>query len=122
MIGDNKKSDFKNAKKAGLHAFKLPHKKYLYRNKLAALGNDRQMLERTLNKVFQNAQKNKNLPYTEYAIFYHFFVERLYNLCRLRGIESIFFLLSREGLFLKRLFDSYNIYSSLPSDKEIRTH
>ena len=44
MVGDNKVSDYINAKKHGLNAYILPHKKYLIRNKLNNFGNDRRNL------------------------------------------------------------------------------
>ena len=44
MIGDNKESDYVNAKKHGLNAYKLPHLKYLIKNKLNCFGSDRSCL------------------------------------------------------------------------------
>ena len=48
MIGDNKKSDYINAKKHGLYAYKLLHQKYLVTNKLNYFGSDRRQIASTI--------------------------------------------------------------------------
>lgn len=46
------------------------------------------------------------LSYTNYSFSLYLFVERLYNELIKEGIRSVFFL-SREGEYLKKLFDAY---------------
>ena len=121
MIGDNEHSDSVNAEKAGLNSFVLPHKKYLRRNKWNAIGNDSNQLKGIFDFVRKECNKEHNLPFTEYILFYHFFTERLYNYCKKNDVNSLFFL-SREGLFLKRLFDNYQSFQSLTDSNDIKTH
>lgn len=121
MIGDNKRSDYTNAINNGLNAFRLPHQNHLRRNKLNNFGNDKNQLKKILSHTYKKCNSKKSTPYTEYIIFYHVFVERLYTLCRRRKIKNLFFL-SREGQFLKRLFDSYQDYTNVDKSRSIRTH
>lgn len=121
MMGDNNRSDSKNAEKAGLHSYVLPHKKQLRQNKLNGFGDDKRKLKRILNNTYKNCNSKASLPYTEYVIFYHFFVERLYLHCKRNNIKSLFFL-SREGLFIKRLFESYLNHLQIGENNTIRTH
>ncbi|MBJ7882704.1 HAD family hydrolase [Gelidibacter salicanalis] len=121
MIGDNLRSDSIHAEKAGLHSFLMPHKNHLRKNKMNSFGSDGNQLRNCVSDIYDYCNQKDNLPYTEYVIYYHFFVERLYKICKVQGIDSLFFL-SREGLFLKRLFDSYQTFHQIDSDKNIRTH
>ncbi|TPV33361.1 HAD family hydrolase [Paucihalobacter ruber] len=121
MIGDNQRSDFKNAKEAGLNAFLLPHQVHLRRNKIRGLGNDQKQLRRVIKKVYKKAHNSEVLPYTEYVIFYYFFVERLYKYCRIHKVKNLFFL-AREGQFLKKLFDVYVKANLLDNNSVINTH
>jgi FMN phosphatase YigB (HAD superfamily) len=121
MIGDNERSDSINAEKAGLNSFVLPHKKHLRRNKAKAIGKDGRKIRDLINSVYKICSKKDKLPYTEYVLFYHFFTERLYTHCKANGIDSLFFL-SREGLFLKRIFDSYQKFHLISEKEAIRTH
>ena len=121
MIGDNKKSDYNNAIKNGLNAYLLPHKKHLKRNKLNNFGNDKKRFNQVINKVYKTCHKHSSIPYTEYIIFYHVFVERIYQISRKDNVKDLFFL-SREGQFLKKLFDSYQEHVLLDDSRKINTH
>ena len=121
MVGDNKVSDYINAKKHGLNAYILPHKKYLIRNKLNNFGNDRRRFARTVHEIYKSCSSRNSMPYTEYILHYHVFTERLYEVCRKNNIRDLFFL-SREGQFLKKLFDSYQEFSCLSKNERIKTH
>lgn len=57
MIGGNQRSDYNNTIKSGLNAYLLPHKKYLRKNKLNNLGNDKKRLKAILNKVYKSCKK-----------------------------------------------------------------
>lgn len=121
MVGDNKRSDFLNAKEAGLNAYRLPHNKYLLKNKINNLGNDKTALNNVIESVRKKTSKKHYMPFTEYIIFYHVFIIRLFENCCKKGIKNLFFL-SREGQFLKKLFDSYQESQLLSSDNVIETH
>lgn len=121
MIGDNPISDCANAIKSGLNAYLLPHKKYLKKNKRNNFGNDKRRLQSIVNTLYRNSKKGTSTPYTEYIVFYHTFVERLYETARKNNIKDLFFL-SREGQYLKRLFDSYQEFAYIGKSKKINTH
>ncbi|WP_157957266.1 HAD family hydrolase [Winogradskyella tangerina] len=121
MIGDNERSDYSNAIKSGLSAYLLPHKKYTRKNKRNNFGNDKKQLRSVLNALYNKCKRGSAIPFTEYAIFYHIFAERLYETAKRKNIKDLFFL-SREGQYLKKLFDSYQEFTALRSDHKIRTH
>ncbi|GAA4892421.1 hypothetical protein GCM10023311_16130 [Flaviramulus aquimarinus] len=121
MIGDNKRSDFENATKNGLNAFLLPHDKYLRKNRRNALGDDYKKAKKAVNTIYKACTKKSSMPFTQYIIFYHFFTERLYYKCKKEGVKNLFFL-SREGQYLKKLFDSYQDFASIENGAKIKTH
>ncbi|PKQ45883.1 HAD family hydrolase [Confluentibacter flavum] len=121
MVGDNKRSDFLKAKEAGMNAFRLPHKKYLLKNKINNLGNDKTDLNNAIESIRKKTRKKPYMPFTEYIIFYHVFIIRLFENCTKEGIKDLFFL-SREGQFLKKLFDAYQESVVLSPDNAIKTH
>ncbi|WP_299121480.1 HAD family hydrolase [uncultured Winogradskyella sp.] len=121
MIGDNLTSDYNNAIKNGLNAYQLPHKKYLKKNKRNNFGNDKKRLKKIINTVYKTCHKNSAKPFTEYIVFYHVFVERLYATAKRKNIKDLFFL-SREGQYLKKLFDSYQDFSLVDESQKIKTH
>ncbi|WP_158846350.1 HAD family hydrolase [Algibacter sp. L1A34] len=121
MVGDNKVSDYDNAIKSGLNACLLPHQKYLRKNQFNKIGNENKKLKKIIKKVYKNCNKKDAMPFTEYILFYHFFAERLYNKCKKDGVKNLFFL-SREGQFLKRIFDSYQKYHGLSETFKTNSH
>ncbi|WP_299776466.1 HAD family hydrolase [uncultured Formosa sp.] len=121
MIGDNQRSDYDNAVKNGLNAYKLPHDKYLKKNKLNAIGSDLKNTKQVINNIYNRSKKKDVMPFTQYIIYYHFFIERLYLKSKKEGIKNLFFL-AREGQFLKKIFDSYQEFHLLDKDSKINTH
>lgn len=121
MIGDNHRSDYVNATKNGLNAYHLPHKKYLKKNKRNNFGNDKKNIKRIVNALYKSCQKRSSIPYTEYIIFYHTFIERMYDTAKRKNIKDLFFL-AREGQYLKRLFDSYQEHAQIDESRKINTH
>lgn len=120
MMGDNQRSDITNAKQNGLNAYLLPHQRQLRKNKLNNFGNDAKAFKRVIKSINKRCHKKDAEPFSEYIVFYHFFVERLYYECRQNNIKSLFFL-SREGLYLKALFDSYQEHTLLNTEDKIAT-
>ncbi len=121
MIGDNQRSDYNNAVKHGLNAYLLPHKKYTRKNKRNNFGNDKKRLRSAINSVYRKCKNGSAIPYTEYIIFYHIFVERMYETAKRKNIKDLFFL-SREGQYLKKLFDSYQEFAALREEDKINSH
>jgi len=121
MIGDNLKSDYDNAVKSGLNAYHLPHQKYLKKNKRNNFGNDTKRLKQIINNIYKTCKKQSFIPYTEYVVHYHTFAERMYETAQRKNIKDLFFL-SREGQYLKKLFDSYQDFALIDESRRINTH
>lgn len=93
MTGDNFKSDCINAKLSGLNT------------KHIRSGNHYDKSIR-IDTEFCKLEKENNSLYSDYAFFFYLFNKRLYNSVLNDGIKKLYFL-SREGEFLKKLFDDY---------------
>jgi len=105
MIGDNEYSDGKMSKKYGIKYRKIKNKKI--KNKIK---NKKIKIDKELKKIFK---KNSCINYENYAFPLYLFCSRLYDECVNKGIKDLFFL-SREGQFLKKLFEHFC------RDKDIR--
>lgn len=93
MIGDNKISDIKKSNENGIYGI---HKKY------TPLFSDNSKL--VYKNYLLSFQENDN--YSGFCFSISLFIERLYRELKKRGAEKVFFL-SREGEFLKKIFDLY---------------
>lgn len=99
MIGDNYKSDYKNAQKYGFGSHQVKRNGCL--NKKI-----------NVEKVFRCSLAKKRdlgMSYTNYSYMFFKFISRLYCELRVKKYEKVFFL-SREGEYLKQLFDYYCHY------------
>ena len=99
MIGDNYKSDIKNAKSCGLGSYLVKR-----------TGN----LNKTVNvkHIIRSSVERKSdagLSYTNYSYMFFKFTSKLYCELRIKKHKKVYFL-SREGEFLKKMFDSFCIY------------
>ena len=108
MIGNNPKSDVINAEKYGMKGFLLEQ-------------TDGSSTKEQLTLAVENIGKqniNGVLGYSNYCFLLYLYSERLYKSLIRDGIKDVYFL-SREGEFLKKMFDYY-LRSRL--DESIRTH
>lgn len=121
MIGDNYRSDVKNAKKHGLSAIHIANKKESKSKRKYLLGSDRKDYRKVLKNLYKCCNSPKVPANSDYILFYSVYIERLYHSLKKEGIKNIFFL-AREGLYLKRLFDHYQKHFALDSKKNIKTH
>lgn len=108
MIGDNKKSDFVNAKRSGCQADWKKYDSYLPVQ-------DKTYIRRQLEKIFQKSVHNL---YTGYSFDLYFFTQKLYFMLQEQHIHDVFFL-SREGEFLKEIFELFLKENEI---KDIRLH
>ncbi|VAW10218.1 hypothetical protein MNBD_BACTEROID03-150 [hydrothermal vent metagenome] len=120
MIGDNMRSDILNAAKYGIQGIHTRHLRHKLRNRRNLFGNDAHDFKKTCSKVESRCAKS-NYPLSEYIIHFYFFTERLYIKAHKDGVKNLFFL-SREGLFLKRIFDIYQDLNQFTSENKIHTH
>lgn len=98
MIGANIHSDFKMEKINGISALYIKNnsefKKYNERN-----------LTKHIWKLAKKTRKEK-LPYVDYIFSLFLYISKLYYQLKKDNIQDIFFL-SREGEYLKKLFETY---------------
>ncbi|MEE4248893.1 MAG: HAD hydrolase-like protein, partial [Kangiellaceae bacterium] len=120
MMGDNKQSDYINAKSHGLFAQYIKHRSHKLRNKGNLFGSEKKQFLRVCDKVVKNCAKSPH-PFSEYIVHFYFFTARLYTESKRKNIKDLFFL-AREGLFLKQLFDSYQDNHALGQERKIKTH
>ena len=95
MVGDTKRSDIENAQKAGICAYWLK----------STPPCQRKQIDKGLISIQNEQYKGKN-RYSNYAFSLYLATERLYKQAVARGIKKLYFL-SREGEFMKKLFDTY---------------
>lgn len=103
MIGDNEHSDIKNSKKYGIAAY---HKKNV-------LNND---IKKNIFESFLQKENVKN-DYSGFCFSLSLFTEKLYIALKKSNATKVYFL-SREGEFLKDLFD---VYLKIQEDNTIET-
>ena len=113
MIGDNYRADYKEAVNKGLDAFWLDrtkqHKEYAYFDNYP---------KKYINKCFSKITKEGSFL-SNYAFTLFLFCEKLFYEIKKEKISDLYFL-SRDGEFLKELFD---IYIDLnPLKENVKTH
>lgn len=114
MVGDNEESDYNNAKKIGMEAIRLDRKaNYKKYEKFLNEHN-----ENIIHDKFLELTKSPSNNFEHMAFTLFEFTDRLYHYLRRNNYEEVFFL-SREGEFLKKLFDDYQktIYG-----RKVKTH
>lgn len=108
MIGDNVKTDIQNAELWGIKGFLLDNV-------------EGESQKRKLDKAIKYISKSNvtgMLAYSNYCFLLYLYIERLYKSLIREEIKEIYFL-SREGEFLKKLFD---MYLNKRHEKKIHTH
>lgn len=103
MIGDSHVSDQRNAKKYGITAHRyLPflHKVLMRIRKHGRTDYKKRILTRIL------CECRRRTLFSEYAAPFYCFTDRLYGELKTKHADEVAFL-SREGLYLKKLFDVY---------------
>lgn len=104
MVGDNRLSDYemplqkgmgavyvnRDRQKEAYHIFLAKHEKENY-------------VEKSLTEIYNICNRDK---YEDLSFSLYYFIAKLYNKLRRERIQNVFFL-SREGEFLKKLFDLY---------------
>lgn len=120
MFGDNKQSDVLNAGKHGIKGIHLANRNLKIKSKFNLFGNDKAKYIKA-NRDLEERSSRSSFAYGEYIILFHIFMERLYKESKKKQIKNLFFI-SREGYFLKRLFDYYQSTVQLSDEDSIETH
>lgn len=114
MIGDNKTSDYEVPLSKGLKAIHLDRTNNYQRYAQYASEHTEENIMKAFNTLSKSTTDN-----FEHAIFtLYTFIEKLYYSLLKEGKEEVFFL-SREGEYLKKLFDAY---VEKINYKKIKTH
>jgi len=100
MIGDNKQADFLIPKQFGMKSKLI---KTSYKPKLIT---DKKILQSSIEKNILNEIFKKDINYSNYAFSLFDFTKSLYELMIKSNQKKLVFL-SREGQFLKKIFDIY---------------
>ncbi|MDB8553325.1 HAD-IA family hydrolase [Turicibacter sanguinis] len=115
MVGDNKVSDFENPQSLGIIAYHIDrteqHQQYDKWNK--TITDD--YLKKEIHKILKS---HHDESFENIAASLYLYIEKLYNQLKYNGVEDVFFL-SREGEFLKVLFDYYQASIGV---KQINSH
>lgn len=113
MIGDNKKSDFINARKYGISAKYRPHE--LRRCYLALCNRNNKGFNADVGKIGKLIYKASN-SYEEYVTLFYTFCVRLYHRISEENGKRVVFL-AREGYFLRKCFEIYQSYCIPEADR-----
>lgn len=119
MVGDNRWSDCESALQKGMQAHLLERggRKAEYQRFLEEhCASD--YLERVLTEIYHNCNRDK---YEDLAFSLYYFIDKLYDRLRRDNRKDVFFL-SREGEFLKKIFDFYQERRVVNGLRPIRTH
>lgn len=118
MVGDNQWSDVESAESCNFNAIHIDrteqHNKYKIfeeeQKKFSAL--------ETVTKLYNKCNRNN---YEDLTFSLYSFIEKLYYDLRRNSIKNVFFL-SREGEFLKKIFDYYQGTRIKDENRKIQTH
>jgi HAD superfamily hydrolase (TIGR01549 family) len=105
MIGDNLKSDIRMAKKQSIKAKHVPRYLHVIKNFVYQIKDDKRQRKIILQGLARK-YKNKKSPFCEFVLFFYILTEKIYVNARRDHLKNLIFL-SREGLFLKKMFDYY---------------
>ena len=114
MIGDNEIADINNSQRAGFFPI-LVHREKI-KNFYSKVDSDSYLIQ---EKRLKSINKRNKIDLSAYSFTLYRFIERLYNQTVKDDIHDLFFL-SRDGEFLKILFDIYN--NIRPGMYEVKTH
>lgn len=116
MIGDNYRSDYLKAKENGLLAVHIDSSKQY---KLYEAIESGRITKQKSFKELSTFVNYVDITFPQVALALYLFINLLHKRLKKDGFESVFFL-SREGQFLKKIFECYT--SSLDEDEAIKTN
>lgn len=119
MVGDNSWSDFEMAKQKGLGAYLLDRGAWKKEYEAYLAGHeDEKYMAGELDKIYRACKRDK---YEDLAFSLYCFIDKLYTRLRRENRRDVFFL-SREGEFLKKLFDKYQSVRAINGVEPINSH
>lgn len=121
MIGGNLKCDIEIPNTMGMQTLHIAKKNSSKSNYKSGLGSDKRDYLKITNGLYKQCNLKNSPPNSDYILFYTVYIERLYKHAIQFGIKNILFL-SREGLYLKKMFDYYQDTISLKKETKINSH
>lgn len=119
MVGDNEHSDILMAKSKGMHTHHVDRKeRRAFYESFEQKYSDRLEIEKKLSNCLWSNNSNY---FEQIALTLYSFTEKLHNKLSSEGVKDIFFL-SREGEFLKVLFDIYQQCQGYNKSQYIKSH
>ena len=120
MIGDNEHSDYKMARKYKIESFLVDRKEQreFYQTHLETVASQKQFHSKIQAIIDKKYISDENIFFKEMSFTLYYFIYLLYLELVSKEIKNIFFL-SREGEFLKRIFDTF---MDINGFKNINTH
>ncbi len=119
MIGDNSWSDYEIPKQKGIAAVLIDRKQNRnYYQQFIDNKNTSKSIENKLWDIYLKCNRNK---YEDIAFAIYHYIETLYYMLRQYNTKNVFFL-SREGEFLKKVFDYYQGRRIVDDSDKINSH
>ena len=120
IIGDDKAADCNMPKSMGISSIYIPNRRKHFAAKKFLQSSEKKQVHRRLRSIEKMSRKGPQ-PYGEYSILLYTFIHGLYQKLKENKVENVFFL-SREGLFLKKLFELYQERHMTIEQRTIQTH
>ena len=119
MVGDNQYSDYSVPISKGMNAIHLNREEQKNRyQKFLSAHTTEDYLANMLNDIYKKCDRDK---YEELSFSLYYFIDKLYTKLKTNRIKDVFFL-SREGEFLKKIFDFYQSNRCADSNDVIHSH
>lgn len=119
MVGCNKFSDKANAEIKLINTKFIPNYIQHMKNRISMISDDKKLRKKTMKRLIKK-YANTESPFSEFVVLFFVFIVKLYNQVLKDNIKNLIFL-SREGLFLKKMFDFFQ-ECNIPPEKRISTY
>jgi FMN phosphatase YigB (HAD superfamily) len=122
MIGDNEHSDFKVPTERGIKAYSINRKEQFVKYAEYERSFKINKITGIESKLYKLATlRRKETPFHNIVFSLFYFIKKLHETLVYRGVKDVFFL-SREGEYLKKLFDLYQIHEGFQASQKINSH
>lgn len=118
MIGDNEISDVRNALNYGITGVWIDRKKQHQKYEEFRKATEESHIKEDIWNLYKKIDRDK---YQDMTFVLYNFIEKLYSKLRQKKIKDVLFF-SREGEFLKKIFDYYQNVRVVDPEERIRTH
>lgn len=122
MIGDNEHSDNLMARTKGLHTYLVERaEKRKFYDDFWAFVHNRKAIDKAFDRIVRSATSGGKEIFSDVSASLYLFIKKLHEELMSRGVRDVFFL-SREGEFLKELFDDFQLIHGYSPSFTVRSH